>query len=78
MFYIDEYAIVDLSYLVHAVPVNPCEEHAHEDYLLGLLLHVGHQGYQVAHAYPTRALRDAAFEKICALIQQEQLEVEDE
>jgi hypothetical protein len=27
MFHIDDYAILDCHYIVHAVPINPCAEH---------------------------------------------------
>jgi hypothetical protein len=64
MFHLDDYAILDCSYIVHAVPINPGAEHGDEDYLIGFVLHVGHQALQVAQAYPTRALRDQAFEQM--------------
>jgi hypothetical protein len=68
MLHLDDYAILDTSYIVHAVPINPCAEHDDGDYLIGLVLHVGHQAFQVAQAYPTRALRDQAFEQIQAVM----------
>ena len=77
--YVDEYGIIDTNCLVHAVPIDPCaqcddENHHHtNEYVIHLLLAVGGQGYQLAQMYPTKGLRDAAFEKLCAKVQQEQL-----
>jgi hypothetical protein len=68
MFHLDDYAILDVSYIVHAVPINPSAEHDDEEYLIGLVLHVGTQALQVAQMYPTRALRDQAFEQIQARV----------
>ena len=68
MFHLDDYAILDCFYIVHAVPINPCAEHDQDEYLIGLLLHVGSQAFQVAQMYPTRALRDQAFEAIQARV----------
>ena len=68
--YVDEYAILDVSYLVHAFPLNPCAEHPGdpEAWLIAGLLHVGKKAHQVTLSYPTRQLRDAAFETIGAML----------
>lgn len=78
--YIDDYGIVDVSYIVHACMVDPCEEHDHEkrEYLIGLVLHVGHVGHVCSIAYPQRHLRDAAFEQLIALVKQEMAELGEE
>lgn len=81
--HVDDYSIVNVHYIVHAVPVDPCDEHGGKpednDWLIGLILHVGHQAFQVAQGYPTRERRDAAFEAIAALIQcQQRQAVEDD
>ena len=71
MIYIDDYTMVDCYYLVHATPVDPCPEHpAVDGWRIGLVL-TGH-GTQALHvsaaSYPTRALRDAAFEALSGLM----------
>ena len=43
-----------------------------------MILHVGHQAFQVAQGYPTRERRDAAFEAIAALIQCQQRQAVEE
>ena len=68
--YVDDYGIVDTEYIVDATPINPSEDGVTE-YVIGIVLHVGMHSHCVAHVYPTRALRDAAFEQLCALIKQE-------
>lgn len=75
MFHIDDYSIVDLDYLVHAVPVNPGDPPQADpadlfhQYGIGLVLHVGTQCVPVLHWYPNQGLRDAAFERLCTLMQ---------
>jgi hypothetical protein len=78
--YVDDYGIVDTEYIVDATPMNPSEEHGIAEYVIGIILHVGMHSHCVAHVYPTRALRDAAFEQLCALIKQEaqRVDVEDD
>jgi len=75
--YTDDYSIVDTAFIAHAVPINPCPEHGEPDWLIGLLLAIGDRGYQVAQCYPTRALRDLAFERIVARMQREAAQVEE-
>ena len=67
MFYIDEYVILDLTYVVHAFPLNPSAEHVTdpEEWLICVLLHVGKKAYRETLGYPTRVLRDDAFAAIC-------------
>ena len=74
MIYLDSYGIVDLEHIVHAIPVNPCldPEHAHgaAEWGIGLVLGLSEgQGHTSALRYPTRQLRDAAFETLCGLMQ---------
>ncbi len=76
--HVDDYGIVDTHYIVHAIPVDPCEEHGDNQWLIGMILHVGHQAFQVAQGYPTRERRDAAFEAIAALIQCQQRQAVEE
>lgn len=75
MFHIDDYAIIDCHYVVHAVPVNPGDPpetdsaDALHQYGIGVILHIGTQCCPVLHWYPTQGLRDAAFERLCTLMQ---------
>lgn len=64
--FVDDYNIVDLSYLVQAFPLNPCAAHPTdpEEWLIAVLLHVGKAKHCTTMSYPTRALRDDAFEAI--------------
>jgi hypothetical protein len=77
MLYIDEYALVDLDYVVHAIPVNPGDapetdaNDALHQYGIGIILHVGPQCCPVLHWYPTQGLRDAAFEQLCGLMRRQ-------
>jgi hypothetical protein len=65
--YVDDYGLVDTAYLVHAFPLNPCPAHETdpEEWLIALLLHVGTKVRRATLVYPTRALRDQAFETLC-------------
>jgi hypothetical protein len=78
MFHMDDYSILDCFYIVHAVPINPCAEHGPDAYLIGLILHVGSQAFQMVQMYPTRALRDQAFESIQARVQAVAMEEEED
>jgi hypothetical protein len=70
--YIDDYTIVDTSYLVHACMVNPDHDAPpRTPYLLCILLHVGDLVHPCAIEYPTRASRDTAFEALLALVREE-------
>ena len=66
--YVDEYGLVDTSYLVHASPFNPCGEDDCEpqSWFIGLLFHVGTKAHHATLVYPTRAHRNQAFETLCA------------
>ena len=65
--YVDAYNILDLSYVVYAFPLNPCEADPDtpEEWLIAVLLHVGKKGHQGTMSYPTRQVRDEAFETLC-------------
>ena len=80
MLYVDEYAILDVSDLVHVFPLNPCGEHPTdpEEWLIAVLLHVGKKAHQVTLSYPTRQLRDEAFETIGALLQPHTSDVDED
>jgi hypothetical protein len=73
---VDDYSIVDTTYIVHAIPVNSCKRDTHPDWLIGMILHVGHHAFQVAQCYPTQGVRDAAFEKISVLMQRQAVEMD--
>lgn len=73
MIYCDDYGILDTDYLVFASTLSPTSDEDDQDYLITLVLHVGHHGHATAICYPTRTLRDAAFEKIVALVQRRRL-----
>ena len=80
MLYIDEYAILDVSYIIHAFPLNPCVEHPAdpEEWLIAVLLHVGKKAHRATLSYPTRQLRDEAFEAIGAMLSPHTSEIEEE
>ena len=65
--YTDEYGLVDVTYLVHAFPFQPCAEHEEEPqvWLIGLIFHIGRKAHRATLTYPTRAHRDQAFEALC-------------
>ena len=67
--YIDEYSLIDVTYLVHAFPFSPGDEHedAPQQWSIGLLFHVGTKAQHSALVYPTREHRDKAFEALCAM-----------
>lgn len=76
--HVDDYNILDTSFIIHALPLDPCEhEQDGEDYLIGVLLGVGKKGVHITLPYPTRPLRDAAFEEIAALVKAQQALEED-
>ena len=77
--YVDEYGLVNVTYLVHASPFNPCGEHDCEpqSWFIGLLFHVGTKSRHATLVYPTRAHRDQAFEALCATAQAVQSAVGD-
>ncbi len=66
--YTDDYGMLDTRYIVHACLINPCEEPAGEEYLIGLILHVGPEAFRCSMAYPTRQRRDAAFEELSVMV----------
>jgi hypothetical protein len=68
--YVDDYTVLDVSYLIHAFPLNPCAEHPTdpEEWLIAALLHVGKKAHRATLSYPTRQLRDKAFEAIGAMV----------
>lgn len=69
MMYVDDYVILDTAYIIHAFPINPCPDHPEDsDFLIGVLLGIGKRAERCALAYPTRQLRDDAFEQLCALV----------
>lgn len=78
--YVDDYALLDVSYLVHAFPLNPCAEHPTdpEEWLIACLLHVGKKAHRCTLSYPTRALRDEAFEAIGAMLSPSTSDVEED
>jgi hypothetical protein len=78
MIYADDYGIVDTIYIALATTIDPCDEHDQPEYLIGLVLHVGHLGHVTSIAYPQRGLRDAAFEQIVALVKHEAAAREEE
>ena len=71
--YVDEYGLVDVTYLVHAFPFQPplCADHEEEPpvWLIGLIFHIGTKAQRSTLSYPTRAHRDQAFEALCAAAQ---------
>ena len=70
--HVDDYNHLDVSYIIQAFLLNPCdhEDHAeiHDEWSIALLLGIGKKGYKTSMAYPTRQLRDDAFEKIGMLL----------
>ena len=70
--FIDDYACIDVAYLVYLTKVDPCEDPEDHEYLLAGVLHVAHHAMPVHVLYPTRGHRDAAFEAIVALVKREQ------
>jgi hypothetical protein len=78
--YVDDYGCIQTDYIVHACMIDPCAEHPGEkpEYLIGFLLHVGHQGYQSSISYPQRHLRNMAFEQLMALVKRETAEIDEE
>jgi hypothetical protein len=79
MIYADDYGIVDTQYLVFASMLNARDEDDdHDDFLIILVLHVGHHGHNTAISYPSRSLRDAAFERLVALVQRTSAHIEED
>jgi hypothetical protein len=80
MMYCDDYAILDTNYIVHATMIDPCTEHpaTKPEYLIGVLLHIGHSAHPSAISYPQRSLRDMAFEQIVAMVKRENVQVEED
>jgi hypothetical protein len=80
MMYCDDYAILDTKYIVYACMVDPYRDDPDErpEYLIALVLHVGHQGHPSAINYPNRSLRDMAFEQLVAIVKRETADVEDD
>jgi hypothetical protein len=78
--YVDDYGMIDTHYIIHACMIDPCTEHPGEkpEYLIGLLLHVGHQGHQCSVSYPQRHLRDMAFEQLVAMVKRETAEIDED
>jgi hypothetical protein len=78
--YADDYGLVDIHYIVHACMVDLGADHPGEkpEYLIGFVLHVGHQGYHTSISSPQRSLPDRAFEELVALVKREGTEVEDD
>ncbi|HEX6827094.1 MAG TPA: hypothetical protein VF077_12325 [Nitrospiraceae bacterium] len=73
MMYVDDYCMIDTAYIIHACLVNPCPDHPDDHpWLIGLLLGIGTKRERCTLAYPTRALRDQAFEQLGALVRAEQ------
>ena len=74
--YIDDYGMVNLARVDHACLIDPCEcpdpddEHGPRRYLIGLLIDGGNKAHRCTIAYPSRLLRDAAWEEIKALVKQ--------
>ena len=70
-FFIDEYAIVDVDYIVTAFPVNleTTGEFAEENpFIIALILNIGEEGFRTAMEYPSRLRRDVAFEALTELL----------
>lgn len=79
MMHVDDYNIIDTSYILHACLVDPCPEHPDDHpWLIGLLLGLGKKGERCTLAYPTRESRDAAFEQIGEMVRAEQGLAEEE
>jgi hypothetical protein len=79
MMYVDDYCIIDTDFIIHAFPINPCPDHPEDsEYLIGVLLGIGKRAERCSLVYPTRPLRDAAFEQLCALVRMELGEEEGE
>jgi hypothetical protein len=74
--YIDDYGMVRLDRVDHACLIDPCEcadpddVHGPRRYLIGFLMDGGRKAYRCTIDYPTRLLRDAAWEAIQALVKQ--------
>lgn len=90
MIYVDDYGLIDLFHLVHAVPLEPCPDPEHDQeprrWSIALLLQAGHNQpfYPSALHYPSPGLRDAAMEelvrkmKLLAAVRDEDWETVDE
>jgi hypothetical protein len=67
--YVDEYGLVDTSCLVHAIPVDhsPDESDDAQEWHIVMILSVGDTAVPALMKYPTRGLRDQAFEALCAI-----------
>lgn len=77
--FVDDYAIFDTAYLIHAFPVNPDDDAPPgTPYLLCVATHLGQHASECTVQYPTRALRDAAFEDLVALVRKELRERQEE
>lgn len=73
MMYLDEYNIIDTTYIIHACLVNPCQDHPDDHpWGIGVLLALGKKGTRAFLEYPTREYRDTAFEQIGEMVRAEQ------
>ena len=76
--FVDDYCIVETNTLLCATLLEPCTdpEHEHEHdgpkgWAIALWLAAGpHTPYHALVVYPTRPLRDAAFEALGAMVRQ--------
>lgn len=76
--YMDDHGILDTAYLIHARPGDPNQDTPGAEYSIDVLLGVGKRAKRCSLTYTSRPLRDAAFERLCVLVREEQGEEEAE
>jgi hypothetical protein len=81
--HLDDTNIIDLHYLVFAQPLPTCDECTEEPaaaapWKIAVILHVANQAFPTTLDYPTRGLRDAAFEAIIERLKRQRTMEEEE
>lgn len=66
--YMDEHGMLDTAYLLHARPGDPNQDTPGAEYSIDVLLGFGERTKRCYLTYPSRPLRDTAFERLCALV----------
>lgn len=68
--YIDDYGTVDTTYIISATLVDPpdASPSSSNRWLILMVLNVGDEPVNMAFSYPSRVLRDGAFENLCELL----------
>ena len=73
--YVDDYGAVETSYVIAASLINPYDTSTQTSalWLLVLILDVGDEPISTVFTYPSRVLRDGAFETLCHVLKRETL-----